>query len=281
MTQTNQWLQEEYTIDTPENVTFGFEVAGIGSRFIGALIDTVVIITSLLLLNVLLGVLLEFLGNGGVTDFINGNDEEMPWAVGIVLAIYVLLNFLFASGYYIIFELIWNGQTVGKRVAKIRVARVNGTPAGFLEIVVRNLVRMVDFLPVAYGVGLVVMFTNRHARRLGDFAAGTLVIKEQMQVTLASLGQSQVAATLASPGDREIEAWRQRFPALRRLRPADYALIQESLHRHDRGQLALPALYRLVDALARKVDCPPPNHDWQSARGFLADLAVAYRHLIE
>ncbi|MEZ4620509.1 MAG: hypothetical protein R2867_34065 [Caldilineaceae bacterium] len=43
----------------------------------------------------------------------------MPWAVGIVLAIYVLLNFLFASGYYIIFELIWNGQTVGKRVAKL------------------------------------------------------------------------------------------------------------------------------------------------------------------
>jgi uncharacterized RDD family membrane protein YckC len=280
MVESNQWLHEEYTIDTPENVSFGFEVAGIGSRFIGALIDTVIITIALTILNILLGVVLALVG----ADPFNAVDEEASWVAGLLMALYVLLNFLLVSGYYIIFELIWNGQTVGKRVAKIRVVRVNGNPVGFLEIVVRNLVRLVDFLPGAYGVGLVVMFFNRHARRLGDFAAGTMVIKEQAQVTLETLGQRAGLgneAPAAGPSDQVIEGWRQRYPRLRHLRTGDYELIRETLRRHDRGQINPDVLQRLTDAIARKVETTPPTRDWQASRGFLSDVAEAYRHLVE
>ena len=275
----DQWLHGEYTIDTPENVTFGYEIAGIGSRFIGTLIDTVVVTIALLFLNLLLGTLLEVAATVGVTDIFASTDEEISFSVGIILALYVLLNFFLIFGYFIIFELIWNGQTVGKRVVKIRVVRVNGNPAGFLEIVVRNLVRMVDFLPVAYGVGLGVMFANQHARRLGDFAAGTLVIKEETQVTLENLYQLSPSGLPGKSDAAQIEVWRQQFPALRRMQATDYDLIQQSLHRHDRGQLSLSALFRLADAIARKVESPPPNRDWQSARAFLHAVADAYRNL--
>ncbi len=289
MTESNQWLRDEYTIDTPENVSFGFEVAGIGSRFIGALIDTVIITIALVLLNLMLGVILEVLGATAVANPFAVVDEDPAWGAGIVIAIYVLLNFLFVSGYYVIFELIWNGQTIGKRVAKIRVVRVNGNPAGFLEIVVRNLVRMVDFLPTAYGIGLVVMFFNQHARRLGDFAAGTLVIKEARQVTLETLGQAGLhsaqplgaAALRDKPSDDAIEIWRQRYPNLRRLTASDYELIRETLRRHDRGQVNPHVLYRLSDAIAHKVAATPPLHDWQASRRFLYEAAEAYRYLVE
>ncbi|MCB0063669.1 MAG: RDD family protein, partial [Caldilineaceae bacterium] len=148
MVESNQWLQEEYTIDTPENVSFGFDVAGIGSRFIGALVDTVILGLALLLLNAILGFVLELVGAETFVDPFLENEQDPSWVVGLVVALYVLLNFVLLTGYYILFELIWNGQTVGKRVAHIRVVRVNGNPAGFLEIVVRNLIRMVDFLPM-------------------------------------------------------------------------------------------------------------------------------------
>lgn len=276
MTQTNQWLQEEYTIDTPENVTFGYAVAGIGSRFIGAMIDTVIIALSLFLLNLLLGLVLELVDGGNAVSTMFGVTQELSWIGGIVIAIYVLLNFLLFMGYYVMFELIWNGQTVGKRLAKVRVVRLNGNAAGFLEIVIRNLLRIVDFLPMAYGVGLLVMFFNRHARRLGDFAAGTIVIKDQAEVTLDALGQQRSTRTAT---DQQIEAWRQRFPLLRRLTSADYELIQSALHRHDQGQVSLQTLYRLSDAIAQKIDAEPPAHDWQSSRHFLADVSEAYRQL--
>jgi len=81
-------------------------------------------------------------------------------------------------GYYTFFELILNGQTPGKRALRLRVIRDDGTPALPLDIVVRNLVRIVDALPGVYVVGgLAAMFSAQH-RRLGDMAAGTIVVKE-------------------------------------------------------------------------------------------------------
>lgn len=282
----NNLYHEEYTIDTPENVSFGYEVAGIGSRFIGALIDTIVIGIALFVLNLLLGILLEFASSLDLSIPAVTNDENLSWIAGIVIAIYVLLNFLVISGYYMIFEFTWNGQTPGKRVAKARVIRVNGNPAGFLEIVVRNLVRIVDFLPLAYGVGLAVMFFNHHARRLGDFAAGTIVVKEQAQVTLATLTETEGNKASDLRYEQGSDAWLLRFPNLRQLTANDYALIQETLHRYDHGQrdgghVSSAALARLAAVIASKLAVDPPTQDWQSSRHFLIDVTTAYRHVIE
>ena len=281
MVESNQWLQEEYTIDTPENVSFGFDVAGIGSRFIGALVDTVILGLALLLLNAILGFVLELVGAKTFVDPFLENEQDPSWVVGLVVALYVLLNFVLLTGYYILFELIWNGQTVGKRVAHIRVVRVNGNPAGFLEIVVRNLIRMVDFLPMAYGVGLITMFFNRHARRLGDFAAGTIVIKEQTTLSLDTLGQASPSVDRRQPSDGEIAAWREQYPLLRQLTAGDYELIRETLRRHDLGQADPYMLNRLAKGIARKCGATEPPTDWQSSRRFLYNAAEAYRHLTE
>ena len=183
---------DEYTIATPENVTFGYEVAGIGSRFIGALVDTFLIVVLLFLANLLVAVVLGYVADDG--GFRGDFEADPGWLAGLVIALYALLNFAIIWGYYIFFELGWHGQTPGKRVAGTRVVRLDGSGAGFLEVAIRNLVRIVDFMPFAYAVGFVTMFLNRNARRLGDFAAGTLVIRQQREIRLDQLGHSSQQA---------------------------------------------------------------------------------------
>ncbi len=180
-------LREEYTIDTPENVTFGYTIAGIGSRFIGCLVDTTILVLLLLLLNIGISLLLAWLGDNAPAQPLDA--EPTPdWITGLLVAIYALINFGIIWGYYIAFELLWNGQTPGKRLANTQVVRANGAPAEFGEVAIRNVIRIIDFLPFAYAIGFVVMFLNRRSRRLGDFAANTLVIKRQDQVKLSDLG---------------------------------------------------------------------------------------------
>ena len=122
------WLQEEYTIDTPENVSFGYEIAGIGSRFLSGLIDTVILLLALLFLNIVLAALMDWVNTDQVAAAIIGEETSVTWAGGLILAIYTLLNFVLIWGYFVVFELTWNGQTPGKRWAKLRVVRVNGNP---------------------------------------------------------------------------------------------------------------------------------------------------------
>ncbi|MEZ4862284.1 MAG: RDD family protein [Caldilineaceae bacterium] len=277
MTTSDNWLYEEYTIDTPENVSFGYEVAGIGSRFIGGLIDGFILAITLFFFNIILMAIFEALQNSPAAEAVVGDGSNIGWTAGVILAIYALLNFIIVWGYFLLFELVWNGQSPGKRWVKIRVVRVNGSPAGFLDLVVRNLVRMVDMQPLFfYGVGLGAMFLNHHARRLGDFAAGTIVVKERANVTLESLGESPGRSHFTPTAEMQA-AWQQRFPGLRQLSGVDYELIREALRRHDRGQISPMALNRLATALASKLNAPIPPDNWQDSRRFLADAAEAYR----
>ena len=278
-------LREEYTIETPENVTFGYEVAGIGARFIAALIDTVLLGVGLLLLNILLAVLLSLIGSDALVLF-DLEAQEPGWIEGLVIALYALLNFAVLWGYYILFELLWNGQTPGKRVAKIRVVRLDGSPIGFIEAAVRNLVRIVDFFPMGYGVGFVTMFLNRRARRLGDFAAGTLVIRDQGTLSLATISRPPTAEPAALPQP----AAPTREPAwldVRRLSAADYELAQTALARYQAGQIDLHLLRRVAGVIATKVGQPPSSEYGDAEAGalradrnpqeFLKAVVVAYQ----
>jgi uncharacterized RDD family membrane protein YckC len=269
-------LREEYTIDTPENVSFGYEVAGIGNRFIGALIDTILLALAYILIYVVVVVILAVANQLDNALFV-GLVEELSWFGGVVLAFSTLLTFLLVWGYYILFELNWNGQTPGKRFARIRVVRMDGNPAGLVEIVVRNLVRIIDFLPVAYGVGFVTMFCNRHARRLGDFAAGTLVVKDRGEIGLESLAQRRPVTHAPATADEEVDPLLQRFPEIRRLSTADYELITEVLARHTDGRLDTGLMYRVAAAIAQKLMTTPPPRNWPDTRKFLTDAAEAYR----
>ena len=87
--------------------------------------------------------------------------------------------FLFNWGYFTLFEAFWNGRTPGKRVAKIRVIQRSGRAIGLLESMARNLVRYVDQIPFFYAVGVIAMFVTKQHQRLGDLAAGTLVVRDR------------------------------------------------------------------------------------------------------
>jgi uncharacterized RDD family membrane protein YckC len=174
-------MDDFLSIDTPENVIFGYEIAGIGSRFLAAMVDSLIIAV---LLGIAYFTLSLFMA---AAEF--AVEQLMAW----IVAFYSLLTFAILWGYYILFEIVWNGQSPGKRWQRLRVLRSDGTPIGAIESFIRNLVRIVDFLPFAYGIGVVTMFINGQSRRLGDLAAGTLVVREQGTVTLASLAAGQNA----------------------------------------------------------------------------------------
>lgn len=209
------YQEETLNIDTPENVAFGYNIAGIGSRFLAALLDTLCI--SFIQLLVLLPVLF-FLGYKTVTENLT------TW----VAALLSLLAFVFFWGYYIFFELIWNGQSPGKRLVGLRVVRRDGTPVTLFEVLIRNLLRVIDLLPSGYGVGLVTMFIDSKSRRLGDMAAGTLVVHDRGPVSLDTLAPAaqftpEIVSGAALPQDFPIE----------RLTGQDMQLVEDYLQRRE------------------------------------------------
>ncbi|NJM09012.1 RDD family protein [Candidatus Gracilibacteria bacterium] len=171
-------MEDRYIVDTPENIAFAYDVAGIGSRFLAAIVDSLLLI----LLQLAVGAVLLFVGIGfDGNGLLDGS---------IALAIWSITSFLFFWGYYLVFELIWNGQSPGKRWLGLRTVREGGRPITFVASAVRNLIRVIDFLPGFYGIGVVTMFIDGRSRRLGDLAGGTLVVKEGRAVTLDSLTRS-------------------------------------------------------------------------------------------
>ena len=94
-----------------------------------------------------------------------------------------IATFALQWGYYMIFEIATNGQSPGKRVLGLRVIKAQGYPISFSDSAIRNIVRIVDMLPFAYGVGLLTMLLNKNWQRLGDLAAGTLVVKEDAKAS--------------------------------------------------------------------------------------------------
>ena len=144
------------TIRTPEGIEFSFLLAGPITRFLAWSVDFMVILAVSKLLTVLVGV------------------------VGIVsrdlaVAVTILGYFLISIGYGLALEWYWNGQTLGKRLLRLRVNDVKGMQLQFSQIVIRNLLRFVDSLPALYLIGGLACLINRRAQRLGDIVANTIV----------------------------------------------------------------------------------------------------------
>lgn len=149
-----------YVIRTPENVTFEFELAGVASRAVAWLIDVLVMLALVLASTQIIGALL-------------------PVAGGFAAALVFLAIFLVQWWYSALLEWWWGGQTIGKRVVGLRTLSETGVRVGFVQAVVRNLVRIVDLLPALYLTGGASALLDRHGRRLGDLAAGTVVVRER------------------------------------------------------------------------------------------------------
>lgn len=217
----------ELRVDTPEAISFSYAVAGVGSRFAAALLD-VVIEVALFILIVL----------GAVT--IN------PFAGTVANLLLISLVFLLFWGYYLLFEAFWHGQTPGKFALRIRVIKTSGHPIGFTESAIRNLLRVVDWLPSFYALGVITMFVNRQSRRLGDLAAGTVVVKVPGRVRPGSvLPQTAVPRYVAPRGttDPDESVWN-----LRALSAADLTLVERYLDRV--AALPMDARRRVGDQIA-------------------------------
>jgi len=149
------------SVQTPEQIQFTFELAGVAPRILAYLID----------LSIRLGIV-------SVAAMIIG--MSVGWASeGISTGLTLILLFAVEWGYNTLLEWRFNGSTPGKRALGIRVVRTDGVSIDFVRSAMRNLLRAADIAPMFYSVGLLVMFFTGTQRRLGDLAADTMVVRER------------------------------------------------------------------------------------------------------
>ncbi|HEV7472838.1 MAG TPA: RDD family protein, partial [Pyrinomonadaceae bacterium] len=160
-------------IETPERVPLHFALASIGNRFLACAIDHALQLLTIILMALAFTVIANYSSLG------NQVSDAPKW----VKALLILILFLILSGYFAFFEWIWKGQTPGKRMLKLRVIREDGRPVTFWEAAVRNLLRVLDMQPAPifpfYSLGLISVFISSTDQRLGDMAAGTVVVRER------------------------------------------------------------------------------------------------------
>ena len=179
-------LDNTAEVETPEHVRFGYRVAGPVRRMLAYLLDLLIRAGVLLVLGLIVAIAL-------------GGSEA-------VMGVLLICAFVLEWGYYVFFETIGDGRSPGKRALSLRVVKEGGYPIGFIDSVLRNLLRGADFLPVGYLVGLFTMAADSRFRRLGDRVAGTMVVVEE---------RSRVAAPLTlspPPTAQELEGLPQRPP---------------------------------------------------------------------
>lgn len=231
-------LRRQHGVETPEHVDVYFELAGMGSRVAAGLLD--------LLLLLLGGALLGIAGS----SIVGSVTEPDGLARGWLWAVLIVLSFSFGWGYYTLFEALHGGQTPGKQALGIRVVMDTGRPITAQASAVRNLVRFIDcFFPLAWFIpGLVAITLHPSNKRLGDMAAGTIVVRDRP--TDWTLG---VAAGGAAR-DPEVEAIETGPPDLSE---EEFRLLDRFLARFD--DLASDVQIRMTADLVRRFESRIPR----------------------
>ncbi|HYJ88478.1 MAG TPA: RDD family protein [Pyrinomonadaceae bacterium] len=254
-------------IETPERVPLHFALASIGNRFLACALDHALQFGTILLMALAFAVFADFWRFG----------EELSNAPKWIKAVLIVLVFLIVSGYFSFFEWLWNGQTPGKRLLKLRVIREDGRPITFWEAAVRNLLRTFDMMPMPfYSIGLISVFLSLSDQRVGDMIAGTVVVREREADAPA------FAQVFASPMSDD---------ALRRaFRPVDFVADVNALSESEIEvvEVFLRRRWELADMarqwMAWRVSLPlmyklRPTYDMPTFtyEGFLEELLHRYR----
>lgn len=178
--------EDRLTVATPEGVELDLALAGLGSRFIAVLGD-------LLLKAVIVGL-------GAIVLVATG-------AGGVATGVFIAYTFLVFWLYDVFFEVLASGRTPGKRWAGLRVVSEGGAPVGLRASLVRNLVRMVDGPASFYVAGPLAILITARNQRLGDLAAGTLVLRERRAADRAAAAPARPASPATQdPGRADVSA---------------------------------------------------------------------------
>jgi uncharacterized RDD family membrane protein YckC len=241
-------FSDKYTIETPEQMPLEFAIAGIGSRFLAMAIDT--------LIQVAFGVVVFIAVI--IANVVWPQPGSRLWIAGAAIALLFLLTF----AYFAIFEIWWNGQTPGKRKAGIRVIKDSGRPLTVAETIGRNLLRIVDQLPVFYALGVLIAFLNSRNKRLGDFIAGSIVIRE---TPLADLKPEWQNARTAPP---------PLSPLVSPLSAEDLDLIDAFLNR--RSHLTADVRSRIAEEIFERIRPKLPAQDGLQVPGLTTESVLEW-----
>jgi len=160
-------------VRTPESIAFNYELAGLGSRFLALIVDqTIQILT---LVAIFAGILLA---GARVAARHAPTQVTDKFAESLAIALIVVILFIVLFGYFIAFEALWNGQTPGKKLLGLRVVRDGGYPIDFGASLIRNLIRVGEQLLGYYLLAAVSALISPENKRLGDLAAGTIVVRD-------------------------------------------------------------------------------------------------------
>lgn len=245
---------------TPESIELEFTLAGIGNRAWALLIDYHVLGLTIAVFMVVWTMLSVQLTDFWISIF---GTQTTLW----LLAIAFFVLFAIYSGYFVFFEALWQGQTPGKRFAKIRVIRDDGKPVGLPQAALRALLRPVDEILF---IGVFLIMLGGKEKRLGDLVAGTIVIQNQLPIASTIIKVSDVAKSFSSELLQIVDF----SPIL----PDDFAVISEYLRR--RAAMSAKAKSILSLKLAEQVkeiihlENIPPNI---SSDIFLEAIYFAYQ----
>jgi uncharacterized RDD family membrane protein YckC len=212
-------------VRTPESIAFSYELAGIGSRFLAVAIDLLLQIG--LLIALVWGAML--MGSHEAAK-IGLTHVASKFVMNVVAGIFIFIVFMIFFGYFIIFEAAWNGQTPGKRALGLRVVRDGGYPIDFTASLVRNLIRVGEMMFGFYAIAAIAALFSPENKRLGDMAAGTIVVREERMQSPASMlrdirEEPVYAATAYATGEERaiIKRFLERRDTLDPARRADLA----------------------------------------------------------
>jgi hypothetical protein len=160
------------------------------------------------------------------------------------MGVMLVIAFVLEWGYYVVWETVWSGASPGKRALGLRVVKEEGYPIGFIDSLLRNLLRAADFLPAGYVLGGLIMAGDGRFRRLGDRVAGTMVVVEER----GRVAEPILLMPPAKPA--ELEALPQRPP----LSAAELEALEIFLRRTDLGPARRHELAGMIaPALAKRM----------------------------
>ena len=176
-------VDDHHTIDTPEQTRLEFAIAGIGSRFLALTVDLLIQAAGGAVL-IIVVVLLSY----------TGLRNSLPLSGQWIAALLIAFTFLAHFGYFTVFEILWRGETPGKRMVHIRVVKDSGRTLSASETILRNLMRIADQLPALYAVGILSALLTAQNQRLGDLMAGSIVVREASLSQMRPVWDSAAAA---------------------------------------------------------------------------------------